>query len=153
MLQQEEKMTGKLIERAMLATLRISSWSGMMHDQDVTDEVNDSHKAAREAGRYNKRLVAHKFFSGLSNAHTKARRIHRLLTLPWQDDGTRILASAGYINYTTKMKECRHRVEAEVKAFLLDSKPYIDEAKQRLGTMFSADDYPSTLDLQSKFGF
>ena len=142
-----------LSERAMLATLRISSWSGMMHDQEVTEEVSNSHKAAKEAGRYNKRLVAHKFFSGVSQAHNKARHTHRLLTLPWEDDGTRILSSTGYMNYTTQMKECRLKVEAAVKEFLADPDPYIREAQVRLGSMFNIADYPSSTDLAGKFGF
>jgi len=145
--------TGKLSERAMLATLRISSWGGMMHDQDVTDEVNSSHKAAKEAGRYNKRLVAHKFFAGVSQAHNNARRVHRMLTLPWEDDGTRILSNTGYIDYMAKMRACRLKAEDEVKLFLADPDPYIAEAKQRLGTMFNISDYPSADALKEKFGF
>lgn len=144
---------GKLSERAMLVSLHISSWSGMLVDREVTDEVNESHKAEKEAGRYNKRLVASSFLKGVSSAHNSARHAHRVLTLPWEDDGTRILAAAGYMTYTAKMKECRLKAEAEVKAFLQDPDPYIREGKIRLGTMFNVDDYPSVDDLKSKFGF
>jgi len=142
-----------LNERAMLSSLHISTWSGMMIDRAVTDEVNESHKAAKDAGRYNKRLVATKFLSGISQAHSNARAAHRLLTLPWEDDGTRILATVGYEAYVRKMRECRLKAEAEVKTFLESPDAYVQEAKQRLAQMFDINDYPDTSTLATKFGF
>ncbi len=143
----------KLSERALLASLHISSWSGMMIDREVTDAANEDFKAEKDAGRYNKRLVAPKFMQGISSIHSNARRLHRLLTLPWEDDGTRVLATVGYMTYTSKMKESRLKAEAEVKAFLETPDAYINDAKRRLGDMFNIDDYPSTDDLRAKFNF
>lgn len=149
------EISGKLTERAMLSQLHISSWSGMMLDKEVTDQVNADFKAAKEAGRYNKRLVASQFFSEVSKAHNHARSLHRLYTLPWEDDGTRVLASAGYINYVAKMKVAKGEVTAAVKAFLEVSTQveYLKEAKVRLGQMFNVDDYPQLDDLKQKFDF
>lgn len=146
-------MSGNLSERAMLASLHISSWSGMQVDREVTDAVNEDFKAQKKAGRYNKRLVDSQFLEGISSAHSRARAAHKLLTLPWEDNGNRILATVGYINYTTVMKDCRLKAEAAVKEFLADPMPYINEAKVRLGDMFNADDYPNSDDLKAKFGF
>lgn len=146
--------TGALSERAMLVDLSISSWSGMQVDREVTDSVNADFKAdLKKAGRYNKRLVDSQFLEGISSAHSKARAAHRLLTLPWEDDGTRVLATVGYVNYTTVMKDCKYKAEAAVKEFLANPNDYIAEAKVRLGDMFNIDDYPSTDDLKAKFGF
>lgn len=142
-----------LAERAMLVTLRISSWSGMMLDKEVTEDVNESYKADKEAGRYNKRLVAASFLKGVSQAHTKARKTHKLLTLPWEDDGTRILGSVGYINYVALMKDCRRKAEAQVKEFFTMRNAYIKDGSVRLGKMFDADDYPSDDEVRDKFGF
>lgn len=142
-----------LSERAMLVTLHISTWGGMMVDREVTDEVNESHKASKEAGRYNKRLIASKFFSEVSTADNHARTAHRVLTLPWEDDGTRILASAGFMAYQEKMRDCKRKREAAVKNFLTDTAPYMAEAEQRLGSMYNADDYPDIETLKSKFSF
>lgn len=146
-------MSTQLSERAMLVSLHISSWSGMQVDREVTDAVNADFKADKKAGRYNKRLVDSQFLEGISSAHSKARAAHKLLTLPWEDDGTRVLANVGYINYTTVMKDCRLKAEAAVKEFLSDITPAINEAKVRLGDMFNADDYPDAAELKTKFGF
>lgn len=142
-----------LSERAMLVSLHISAWGGMMLDREVTDEVNVSYKADKEAGRYNKRLAAAKFLQGVSSAHSKARNVHRLLTLPWEDDGTRVLASAGYLTYTSQMKDCRLKAEAEVKLLKGERDAIIRDGKTRLGKMFNEDDYPSADDMIAKFAF
>ena len=144
-----------LSERAMLAKLSISSWGGMMLDREVTDSANEEYKASKDAGRYNKRLVATSFFSGISTAHNGGRKAHKVLTLPWDDDGTRILTTQAYITYTSKMKECRLKAEAEVKKALQPENvtAMIAEAKIRLGDMFNSDDYPSVDELKEKFNF
>lgn len=146
-------MSTSLSERAMLVSLHISSWSGMQVDREVTDAVNADFKADKKAGRYNKRLIDAQFLEGISSAHSKARAAHKLLTLPWEDDGTRVLANVGYINYTSVLKDCRLKSEAAVKEFLSDLQPAINEAKSRLGDMFKAEDYPDADELKTKFGF
>jgi hypothetical protein len=151
-IKQEENMSN-LNERAMLVTLRISSWAGMMHDKEVTEDVNESYKAAKEAGRYNKRLVASSFLKGVAQAHSKARKTHKVLTLPWEYDGTGILASAGYLNYVALMKDCRRQAETQVKQFLTMRDDYIKDGAVRLGKMFDAEDYPSNEEVEAKFGF
>lgn len=143
----------KLAERAMLSSLHIKSWSGMMVDREVTDAVNADFKAEKEAGRYNKRLVKASFFSGVSTAHSNARKVHRLYTLPWEDDGTRILSNTGYIEYTKKMRDCRIAIEKEVKAFLDNIDEAVREGSVRLGDMFNKDDYPTVDVLATKFDF
>jgi len=144
----------KLAERAMLVSLSIGSYSGMMHDKVVTEETNASFKADRtKAGKYNKRLVASHFLSEVRNAHENARKIHRLLTLPWEDDGTRILPTRGYINYMDKMRGAKHKVEDAVKLFVKGLPEYITEAQVRLGDMFHVEDYPDEATLKDKFHF
>ena len=144
----------RLSERAMLTSLHISSYAGNMFDQQATEEFNESNNADRKrAGRYNKKLIDPKFLSGVSAAHNNARRLHRLLTLPWDDDGTRILTTAGYLPYTEKMHDCRLKAEDEVKQFISTLPDAVKEAKQRLGELFNEDDYPTNDVLKSKFGF
>lgn len=143
----------KLSERAMLVSLHIGSWQGMMHDRTVTEEISEQFKAEKEAGRYNKRLVANKFLRGVETAHRHARGIHKLLTLPWEDDGTRILTAKGYTKYQEKMHVCRLQIETEVRDFINGLPEYITEAQTRLGEMFNIEEYPSADQLKEKFNF
>lgn len=144
----------KLSERTMLVSLHIGTYSGMMFDKEATEGFNESMGAdAKKAGRYNKRLINSDFLKDVGAAHNAARKIHRLLTLPWDDDGTRILTTKGYMNYTKMLKDCRIKSEDEVKAFLTRMPDAINEAKVRLGDLFNADDYPDGATLAEKFSF
>lgn len=142
----------KLSERAMISSLHIGSWTGSSRDQDVTEEVSNSHGAdLKDAGRYSKQLIARKFLNQVGNTAALARRTHRLLTLPWSDDGSRILSTTGYNAYTEQMRLRRHAFEASVIEFCGQLPNYINEAKTRLGSMYDPEDYPVGEVIQKKF--
>lgn len=146
-------VTKKLSERTMLVTLHLSAYAGMMADAEVTAAANEAFGAEAGAGRYGKKLIAGRFLNDVSNAHNSARRTHKALTLPWQDDGTRILTTAGFLQYQQRMKTEKAAVEEAVKLFVDRLPDAIDEAKVRLKGMFKPEDYPSAEELKGKFGF
>lgn len=145
-----------LAERAMITRLSLGLWSGMAVDPEVSEEVSESHRAdLKQAGRYSKRLVANHYMRGISSAANLARQTHRILTLPWTDDGTRILAIRGFTHYTEQMRLRRLACEKAFDDFCdagnVDN--YKKEAKIRLGTMYNADEYPSSGEMRKKFHF
>lgn len=142
----------KLSERAMLTTLHRGAWSGSKHDQQVTEDAAESHKAdIKEAGRYSKQLIARKFLSKVGSKMSVARQTHRILTLPWDDEGTRILSAQGYVHYIKQMHTCRIGVEGARDEFLKNYPDYIKAAQITLGNMFNKDDYPTAAALKEKF--
>jgi hypothetical protein len=142
----------KLSERAVIAVLHVGAWSGSSHDQSVTEEVSESHKAdLKDAGKYSKQLISRKALKNVNRATSLARRTHRLLTLPWSDDGSRILSTMGYMAYTEQMRLKRHDFEASVHEFCTNMQSHINEAKQRLGSMFDQEDYPVSEVITKKF--
>src|ERR1700721_3487148 len=145
-------MSLKLGERAMLASLHRGIWSGQKHDRQVTEDTAEAHKAdLKEAGRYNKQLISRKFLAKVGSKMTVARQTHRILTLPWDDEGTRILSAQGYQNYTTSMRTCRLGVEAAAGKFIKNYPEYIRQAKVLLGNLFNEQDYPGAEELKKKF--
>ena len=146
-------MSNTFQERAILATLHVGAWSGHCFDRSVTDEISQLKKAEDHAGRYNKRLVASHFMQPVMSVEGTARRIHKQLTLPWEDNGTRILATPGYMAYTGEMRLLRIKYEAAVTQWAKGMPQYIEEAKVRLGKMFNAEDYPDVKDVTAKFWF
>lgn len=142
----------KLSERAMLTHLGIGMWSGSSHDPNITEEVSQTHQAElKDAGRYTKQLISKKFLRHVGTNASVARRTHRLLTLPWDDAGVRILSTTGYIAYTEQMRMKRLAFEASVIEFCGQLPSYVEEAKKRLGSMFDAEDYPNADDIKRKF--
>lgn len=142
----------KLSERAMLARLSIGAWGSRKHDDAVTQEVTDNHKAEQGAGSYTKVLVSRKLLAPITKAMTAASSTHRAMTLPWDDNGERILAVTGYQQYAQQMRLARLTCQARVQEALEGyPKVHMAEARTRLGTMFNKDDYPPLEEVTSRF--
>jgi len=143
-----------LSERAVLVTLSTGVWSGRSHDREVTEEASKLYKAdLKEAGSFTKQLISTKFINEVASVARSARAIHRLLTLPWMDNGTRIMSNAGFEHYSDQMRTSRLKFEAKVKEFIHTMPDAIKEAQVRLGKMYDPEDYPSNDDLKHKFSF
>ncbi len=142
-----------LASRAMLCGLTIRQWSARRLDKKVTDEINTSHGAAADAGRYNKALVAKDALAGIVTAANAARSLHYARTLPWLDEGARILPAAGFEAYSNAMRDLRHAFEAAVAAFVAAYPSYVDDARVRLNGMFDPADYPEASEIADPFAF
>lgn len=142
-----------LSSRAMLASLRISAWSARRIDKAVTADTNSRLGAAADAGRYNKVLIARDALAAITQAATAARTLHYAKTLPWLDDGARLLPAKAHLDYTREMQGLRMQFEQAVSDFLTAYPALIADAQQRLGAMFNRDEYPEPCDINSKFSF
>ena len=82
---------------------------------------------------------------------SEARTKHYENTLPWDDQGWRLLTVANYEHYTALMDALRERMVRERARFIEDYDDHIDQARLDLGRLFRIDDYPSKEALQGKF--
>ena len=142
-----------LSNRAMLAGVRISVWSARRVDKRVTAETNAAHNAHADAGRYNKALLAKNALASVTAAASAARLAHYGRTLPWMDDGARILPAAAYDDYAAAMRDIRLQFETAVADFIANYDGFVQDARARLNGMFDADEYPSAADIAGKFSF
>ncbi len=142
----------ELEKDAMLVSLRITAWSGWLYDRKASDHVAASHDASFTAGRYNKRLLPKSAFSSLNAAMGRARTLHYENTLPWDDQGSRLLTVANYEHYTELMDIMREKVVRERARFIQDYDENVEQARIDLGKLFRMEDYPSKENLQDRFG-
>ena len=146
-------MANDLITRALLASLSISSWSARKYDKRVTEETNRSHGADSDAGRYNKMLLPGdaSSYKALTSHIAATRVLHYAETLPWGDNGQRLLPMANYQTYTDKMRQARHEYDSLLADFLADYPALQQAARLKLNGMFREDDYP--VNVAAKYGF
>jgi len=138
--------------QAMLVTLSVSCWTGRVQDKKVSAEVEQTHGAV-DAGRYNKLLVDKSHMDPLVQFAGKIRQYHYKMTLPWLDNGARLLPSALFLEYSAKIRQYTAEYEKVVDAFIdIYDRRLVQDARQRLGTMYDPEDYPPGADLRSKFG-
>lgn len=138
---------------AMLSTLKVCQWSARKTDKKVTREVNESHNAARDAGRYNKQLLAKSALEKIQTIAGEARKSHYRMTQPWLDDGARILPAKLFIEYSNELRQARERFESAVAEFVANYPSFVEQARLDLNGMFDASDYPDAAKIAAAFDF
>jgi hypothetical protein len=140
-----------LTERALLVALNISEWRGRRRDREVTDLVAREHGADREAGCYTKALVPKRFLAKIGQVRNEARALHMELTLPWCDEGFRILPVDLHLQYMEGIRVLRARFDQAVSQFLAAYDEAKNAARESLGTLYREEDYPSSSRLRKAF--
>jgi hypothetical protein len=136
-----------LSQKAILSSLTIGGWSARKYDEKVTRETNARNNAKEDAGRYNKLLIAKDGIQEINRIMGAARTAHYQLTMPWLDDGARILPSALYDEYAKTTRTFRAEYEAAVKKFAEGYPQLVADAKQRLNGMYNPEDYPDVAEM------
>jgi len=142
-----------ITERAMLAAVHISVWTAIKHDRKVSREVAEQHGAYAGAGRYNKQLLREaERLESLRTLSGQIRQYFYKITLPWSDEGYRLLPAHFYFELTTRMREFEQAFAQQVEEFLAVYPSYIEQVRPELNGLFREEDYPSTDQLRNKFG-
>jgi hypothetical protein len=145
--------TNALATKAVLANVTIRRWTGRRLDRKITDEVNKANDADEDAGRYNKLLLPKKAFAELNQVVRAARTRHYVMTLPWQDEGSRILPSELYPEFAKDFQKFRQEFNAAADGFAKAYPNFLGAQKKRLGKMWKAEDYPDPSKVRRMFDF
>jgi hypothetical protein len=141
-----------ITEKAMFAAVHISVWTATKHDQQVSRDVANRHGAHENAGRYNKKLLKEaKKLEAIRTLAGKIRVYFHQITLPWSDEGYRILPSNLYFELSNKMREFEQEFYAAVQAFVAEYPSYIQQVQPALNGLFRAEDYPEPSKIREKF--
>ncbi len=145
-------MSASITDRAMLCSVTVSIWTGRRHDRDASTAVTKAHGATEGAGRFHKRLMPADAatFDAVRRVGQALRREFYRLTLPWLDDGTRVLPTRVFQDFGLRMEAQRDKFKNAVAAFVADYDSLRERARSELGTLFDLDDYPDNV--EAKFG-
>jgi hypothetical protein len=141
-----------LSDNAMLVTLSVSLYEGRKLDKVITAEVEHNHNA-KNAGNYTKKLVEKSFIDSYKKLANEARILLYKETLPWDNNGYRLLSVKAYNELNEKLFDIKSKFETAVNNFIDQYPDIIADAKQRLNGMFNFSDYPTSSELQRKFNF
>lgn len=146
-------MVNLLARKAVLSQVVVSIWTARRHERDVTDEIMQAKGASLDQGHFTKRLLTKQAMKDLKTIQYQARKFHWTHTMPWWEDGTRILPATLILEYTKEMKRFTNSFDKSIDEFIIKYPQWIKEAKKELGKLFDGEDYPEPELLRSKFGF
>ena len=139
---------------AMIVDFNASVWTARKKDRKASDDVTNMNAADKGVANVTKdllggcdELIAVKRFAG------NVRNIHYSMTMPWSDNGSRLLTTMQYFKYHEVMTDLQQEFERLVDDFLNVYEWKIMDAQAKLGAMFHRDEYPTRDSLRDKFGF
>jgi hypothetical protein len=138
-------------EKAMLVALHISMWSGEKVDHEVTADVNERHGASVDAGQYKKALLPRHMLQPVRRAANELRTFHRKNTLPWNNEGMRMLPAQNFQDYSTGIRKRRRDFEGATAALVKNYEAEVENQKTRLGRMYNANEYPAIEQISELF--
>lgn len=138
--------------KSMVANLTISMWMGQRLDKDASAKVTTDANAASDAARVNKHLIPKESLKDIQQAAGAIRTHFYEKTLPWKDNGDRLLPRALYLPFIEAHAELVQRFNTAVEQFVHVTYPGARERAQfRMGTLFKSQDYPMAETLRRRF--
>jgi hypothetical protein len=105
-----------------------------------------------EWGNYQKKLLpGAKELTAIVNVAQNIRQFLDRQTLPWYADGTRILSSMYYLEFTQQFSKRKQEYDEAVNEFLNKYDSLKLDAQRRLGDLFNDWEYPSVETLRHSF--
>jgi len=138
-------------ERALLVNTVVRVWTGQIRDRAITREICSLKGAQDNAVRANKSLLG-EHIHGVQTAERAVRHAANELTLPWMDDGIRILKGSAFMAFTEAMAGPIRLFDDAVDAFIATYPDIKYEARRRLGEAYAESDYPAAGRLKERFG-
>lgn len=139
-----------LSEKALLVNVTINQWTARKSDKKVSKQIERQHNA-HKAGNFNKILIAEDELKKIQNMAQATREFLYENTLPWGDNGDRLLPVTNYFEFLNQFKDYKTRFETAVDRFIMEYPVLKAEAQRRLNGMFQDTDYPPVSNVRQKF--
>jgi hypothetical protein len=138
---------------AMMVDLHISVYSGRKQDKATQGEVTTAKgSGSKKAASVYKNLFAEcKELDDLTKFQARARAEHYRLTLPWNDQGARLLPTAALMEYQKNMNRYKVEFDRLVGAFLDKYDTLVAAAAFQLGSLFDRKEYLSRAQVALRF--
>ncbi len=141
-----------ITNECMTANLQIGLWQGYRLDKEASRKVTEDANADEDAARVNKHLIPKSALKPIVTAAGAIRTHFYAKTLPWKDNGDRLLTRKMYMTFIETHETLVKGYDQAVDRFLeADYPSAIAQAEFRMGDLFDPEDYPTVLQLRRRF--
>ena len=139
-----------LAEKAVMVRLKLRQFRPYAVDSAATRTAENT-MGVEGTGRYNKRLLKGcKPFDDVTRAFHELYTFHTRHTVPWLDDGVRVLPIEMYDRYMSGLRLRKDAAESAVERLAQQWATVVNEDIARLKGLGRREDYP--LDVRDKYG-
>ena len=141
-----------LREKAITVRLSRSLWTPNKFDKTATNAVSSSLGVSSKAGKFTKTLLRNcKEYKEVKHAFDDVYLYVRNHTLPWMDEGVRVLPSSMYFEFAAEVARLRNDALAKVKVLGQVWDAEVQRDQQFLGTLWNIADYPTREEMEESF--
>lgn len=145
-------MNTDIIGKAMLVRLSISIFNPSKTDKSATAEVLLNKNASKGSAEVRKMILPKEAIDPINKLSREIRQDYYRMTLPWDEEGARLLPTAMWLEFVEMMATYRDKWDKLVNGFIDDYQQHRQNAIQRLGLLFDSRDYPDVGTVREKFG-
>jgi hypothetical protein len=138
---------------ALLCEFNASVWTARKLDRSESAKVVEGAGAkSKAAARVNKNLLAGRpELDQIAQLVTEARNYVYANTVPWSDNGQRLLITARFPKFNQRMEDYKLQFDDMVRAFVDVYPTLITAQAMALGDMFNRTEFPIASEIPSKF--
>jgi len=149
---QKPKHLISLASSAVLVSIDTHVWSATKQDRGISNDVADSKRANRNAGKYVKNLLAdHPKHKAIVNYRQTIYNWTKRRTYRW-NDANDLLPSIDVPKFKQEFGEHQATFDKLVDDFIASYSSIVSDMAFKAGDMFNRSDYPAVDELQAKFG-
>lgn len=139
--------------QSVLVDLSIRTYAGRKQDKATQEEVTAAKgaKSRRAASVYKSLFAECPELDAINKLQARVRTMHYKRTLPWSDNGSRLLPIAALQGYQDMMGQFRADFDTLVGRFLDRYDTLVAAAAFQLGTLFDRSEYPTRSQVARKF--
>lgn len=140
---------------AMLAALHLSMWTPSKFDKKASRKTAEDNNVTEKALRLNKNLFPFECasYAAVASAYREARDTFNTESLPWLDNGTRIITATNFMEFNRRMKEREKLIDMVLPEFF-DRWPFLkSQSRTALNGLWREEDFPDLAQLRERFKF
>ena len=138
--------------KALTVRLKRTMYVPAKQDKAATAVVASTMNCSKKAGKYTKALLRGcKELKDCQHAFQDVYKFVNENTLPWMDDGVRVLPNENYLDFTAELGRLKAKCEAAADRLEAVWDTAILADKAYLGNMFDPSDYPDAATMRAKW--
>jgi hypothetical protein len=142
--------TAREMRQSMGAVKLSFSWLGTQRklSDAQTKQAAEMFAASTDLVTASKKLIdtKHPAYKAATAIKSQASAFWRGLTLPYPQEGVRLIRQADVTTFEERMSDFKAQLDAAVANLQLEYEVIKEKAREKLGSLYNAEDYPSTLE-------